>query len=216
MEAENHTCLDSGPAGGFTLLELLISLSIVGLIVVMVFGAFRVGAGAWEKGEEDVEGRQRQRIVLDLLKRRLASIYLLEEAADVPPFLIRGDGKSLEFLSRLPVASDSRYAAVYVNYLIKQAPEGRGEMLLFHENGIIFADGNSGITAPEQDLFVELIPWAESIGFEYLKEDPDTGIMTWQQAWDSASDEGLLRAVKIGLKEDSVPVSVIARLEPGR
>ena len=58
---------------GFTLLELLISLTILGVIVVIIFGAFRIGIRAWEKGEKDVESRQRQRIVLDLSKQQLAS-----------------------------------------------------------------------------------------------------------------------------------------------
>ena len=63
---------------GFTLLELLISLTIIGLILVIVFGALRIGARAWEKGERDVETHQIQRIVLDNMKRQIASTCLRE------------------------------------------------------------------------------------------------------------------------------------------
>jgi len=51
----------SGNAGrdGFTLLELLISMTILAMIVVIIFGAFRVGIRAWEKGEKDLGVRQR-------------------------------------------------------------------------------------------------------------------------------------------------------------
>jgi len=71
----NH---QSSISSGFTLLELLISLSIVGLILLIVFGALRIGSRAWEKGERDVEAHQRQRIVLGLIKQQLASASLLE------------------------------------------------------------------------------------------------------------------------------------------
>ena len=69
----NRVKMLSGNSRGFTLLELLISLTIVALIVVIIFGALRIGIRAWEKGEKDVDVRQRQRIVLDLIKRQLAS-----------------------------------------------------------------------------------------------------------------------------------------------
>ena len=60
---------------GFTLLELLISLTIIGLILVIIFGALRIGVRAWEKGERDVESHQRRRVVLGLVKRQFASTY---------------------------------------------------------------------------------------------------------------------------------------------
>ena len=33
----------------------MISLTIMALVLVLVFGAFRIGSRAWEKGEKDVE-----------------------------------------------------------------------------------------------------------------------------------------------------------------
>ncbi|HNT58060.1 MAG TPA: prepilin-type N-terminal cleavage/methylation domain-containing protein, partial [Syntrophales bacterium] len=58
---------------GFTLLELLISLTLLSVIAVLVFGALRLGVRAWEKGEATIETRQRERIVMDLLQRQMAS-----------------------------------------------------------------------------------------------------------------------------------------------
>lgn len=57
-------------------MELLISLTIISVIVVIISGALRIGVRAWEKGEQDIETRQRYRIVLDLMKRQLTSICL--------------------------------------------------------------------------------------------------------------------------------------------
>ncbi|HOO91604.1 MAG TPA: prepilin-type N-terminal cleavage/methylation domain-containing protein, partial [Syntrophales bacterium] len=83
---------------GFTLLELLISLTILSLVTVLIFGAFRMGIRAWEKGERNIDGRQRERIVLDLIKRQLSSIPVDVVKGD-KALVLKGDGKSLEFVS---------------------------------------------------------------------------------------------------------------------
>ncbi|HEX7533874.1 MAG TPA: prepilin-type N-terminal cleavage/methylation domain-containing protein [Syntrophales bacterium] len=41
----------NGHNRGFTLLELLIALTITAMIVAIIFGALRIGIRAWEKGE---------------------------------------------------------------------------------------------------------------------------------------------------------------------
>ena len=95
-QIENHS------SSGFTLLELLISLTILAVIVVIVFGALRVGVRAWEKGEKDIDARQRHRIVLDLFKRQLTSISLKKvRNAGKQPFLLKGDNTFLEFISNV-------------------------------------------------------------------------------------------------------------------
>jgi prepilin-type N-terminal cleavage/methylation domain-containing protein len=40
---------------GFTLLELLMALAIVGALVVIAFGGVRIALGAWRQGEERAE-----------------------------------------------------------------------------------------------------------------------------------------------------------------
>ena len=36
---------------GFTLLEMVVTLTILGFILLIILGAFRLGLSAWEKGE---------------------------------------------------------------------------------------------------------------------------------------------------------------------
>ena len=60
-------------SSGFTLLELILSLTILSVVLLLIFGALRVGTRAWEKGEKDVEIQQRRRAVLDLIQKQIAS-----------------------------------------------------------------------------------------------------------------------------------------------
>ncbi|MDO8958011.1 MAG: type II secretion system protein, partial [Deltaproteobacteria bacterium] len=48
-------------AWGFTLVEVMITLTILGFILLMIFGVFRLGLSAWEKGENLKEDYQQVR-----------------------------------------------------------------------------------------------------------------------------------------------------------
>lgn len=196
---------------GFTLLELLISFTIIGLILVIVFGSLRIGARAWEKGEKDVEMRQRERIVLDLVKRQITSIFVrVVKENDEQPFFLKGDGESMEFVSRIPMVPGNRAGLVYVKYVVR-AEDGDKKCLMFSEKNTYIIEKIMEDQA-EEDFF-ELIPGAENIEFEYLKgpsEDEEESI--WQETWDPDSDKGAPLAVKIIFQDsqDKAPIHVIA------
>ena len=201
---------------GFTLLELLISLTILGVIVVIIFGAFRIGVRAWEKGEKDVESRQRQRIVLDLIKRQLASICLREvKDANQQALLLKGDNKSIEFVSYIPMVPGNQFGTVYVKYMVKPEDGGEREKLVFWEKNIVLLNKETDMNDLHEDDFFELFPRVQSIVFEYLKGRTDEETWQWQQTWDQTIDEGFPRAIRVILMEDieRAPIYVIARIE---
>jgi len=202
---------------GFTLLELLISLTIIGLILVIVFGALRIGARAWEKGEKDVEIHQIQRIVLENMKRQIASTCLrkimIEDQKEV---FFRGDRASMEFMSRLPMVPTTWSGMVYVKYVVREEEGGEKKRLMLHEKDVVLLEKEKDIDDQDEADFFDLIPGAESIEFEYLKgtkdkdRDPE-----WQEVWDPDRDTGIPLAVKIIFREDAdvPPIYVIARLQ---
>ena len=202
-----------GQDRGFTLLELVIALTIVAVIVVIIFGALRIGIRAWEKGEKDVDMRQRQRIVLDLIKRQLASTSATEVwGGDKPLVSLKGDSKSIAFVSHIPITPGNQFGTVYVKYVVKQDKEGDKEHLSFYEKNVASLDKKSGAGNPDEGDFSELIPRVKSIVFEYLKDRPGEEASLWQKSWDPTVDRGGPRAVRITLDEndEKAPIYVIA------
>lgn len=202
-------------SSGFTLLELLISLTIMGLIVVVVFGAFRVGIRAWEKGEKDVETHQRQRIVLNLIKRQLASIFVHKVGnGNRRPFFLKGDEKSMEFLSNTSIMPGNQSGLVYARYVVRPEDEGEKERLGFYEKNFALQDKEKMEDLNEEDFFM-LISDVHSIGFEYLKGQDGEEILEWEETWDPDKDKGFPRAVKVTLKvdADTAPIKMIVRIE---
>jgi prepilin-type N-terminal cleavage/methylation domain-containing protein len=60
---------------GFTLLELILAMSIVAIIVALGLGGVRLGISARDVGEQKVETYQRLRIISEQLKQKLQSTY---------------------------------------------------------------------------------------------------------------------------------------------
>jgi len=196
---------------GFTLLELLISMTILALITLLVFGALRTGIRAWEKGEKSIDGRQRERIVLDMIRRQLASIPVDTVKSDKTLFL-KGTGKSIAFVSDIHLEPGGGIGIVYVKYQV-EVTENDGEILSFNERNIILMIGAEADTDDFDLGFIELLRGAD-IGFEYLKEDTAAETLLWQEAWDAENDSGFPLAVRVTLtrRDDNVPVCVIARI----
>ena len=56
---------------GFTLLELILAITIMGTVVLVAMGAFRIGQRSWEKGDAVAEQNQRLRIAVERIRQQL-------------------------------------------------------------------------------------------------------------------------------------------------
>jgi prepilin-type N-terminal cleavage/methylation domain-containing protein len=81
---------------GFTLLEVLVSLTIMSLIVTVAFAGFSVAIDSWERGSRKIEELDRRFAVERLLQRQI-------EMAD--PATLSGDDRRLEFVSSYSLAN---------------------------------------------------------------------------------------------------------------
>ena len=111
---------------GFTLIEVLISLTILSLIFVAVLGAIQVGAKSWESGEARAEESQRNRTLVEALARDLTMIHPLrvqEQDKDVIAF--HGKSDSLEFAT-LPQSYGAEPFSHMVRIVAYAVEPGRG------------------------------------------------------------------------------------------
>ena len=60
---------------GFTLLELILSLGIIGFIVAISLGAIRLGTSAQETGQLKIDTFQRLRLIQNQLGQKIKSNY---------------------------------------------------------------------------------------------------------------------------------------------
>jgi len=201
-----------GHSKGFTLLELMIAITITAVMVVIIFGALRIGIRAWEKGEKDVDIRQKQRIVLDLIKRQITSTCMSNWEKGRAKISVKGDHKSIVFASHAPMKPGNPSGLFYVQYAVKQDKNSDTECLRYYERNITAPDIKITADQPDEGDFSELLCGMKSILFEYLKDRPGEEMSLWQKSWDPAVDQGSPRAVRITLQEndEKIPIYVIA------
>lgn len=81
----------------FTLIELLASMAILGLIMVMLFSAFEQISKAWTQGESRVETFTEARAILDLMSRELSQAIL------TPQITFRAEKNAVYFVAPVNV-----------------------------------------------------------------------------------------------------------------
>lgn len=223
--------------GGFTLLELIIALTVLGVIVTIVFGALRVGVRAWEKGEKDIERRQRERIVLDRIAQQLTSIHRPKDLppAELAPYLLRGDAASVEFISPIALMPENQPGMVFVRYEVRTNREGKASLWLYEEN-LARRSPDPEENEIREEAFRLLLPASAECGFAYLRvADPGAPGLDrragfggrrdavdarwfgdkeylWETVWDPEVEKDNPRAVSLSLRAeaDSSPLRIIA------
>ena len=86
---------------GFTLLELIVAITLMGLVLVVLYSGLRLGMNSWDGGEQRAEATNRLRLAQEFLRRQLtqsiAAYRVNEQQERVVTFSGRSDG--IEFVA---------------------------------------------------------------------------------------------------------------------
>jgi general secretion pathway protein J len=175
-------------AAGFTLLELLIALSIVGALLAIAFGGLRMAIGAWTRGEERAEVQQHARGITQIVGRAVGAAYPYRGAFGEGPekrILFRGEEEKLEFVTQaaaLPSAVPAAFTAVVI--AVEDSAQGRG--LVVRQR-----------IMPNREPFTEATvvlrdPSIQGLELRYLVSDGN-----WADSWDADAEKMLPTAIRI-------------------
>lgn len=172
---------------GFTMLELIIALSIVAALLAITFGGLRVGLAAWRQGEDRAEAHQHVRGVALSLARVVAGAHPYTasraEAPD-PVILFRGEAQRLEFVTQSPPGAFQMpiaFAAVVIELATGEKPG-----LVVRQRAVPNREPFSEMAVIVEDASVT------SLTFGYLDEGGG-----WQETWDAEENKTLPRAVRL-------------------
>jgi len=186
---------------GFTLLELIITFTILSLMLVMIFGALRLGSSSWDRGEETAERYQRMRIVIKLLSQQLKSAFpykVKAQKAEADYIACLGEGDSLRFVSAFSLLARRPEGLVYVIYRVEEKGSA-GKTLKVYEKRVLNKDFME--ETPDDDKFTPLLEDLSDFKFEYFEaeEDEDKGGEggEWVGAWDGKEKKELPREVRM-------------------
>jgi prepilin-type N-terminal cleavage/methylation domain-containing protein len=195
---------------GFTLVELLIGLAIVGALLAIAFGGLRVAIAAWRQGEDRAEAHQHVRSVALTLARAISATYPYRAPrglAPEPVVLFAGTGQRVEFVTQaapFPGATPIAFTAVVFAF-----DDGGEPGLVVRQRALPNRDPFDEATVVYRD------PTVTALRLAYLD---DGG---WQDAWDGAEAKATPRAVRVtvettlnGRREELPPLTVSLRTAP--
>ena len=180
--------------GGFTLIEVLVALSLLALAVSLLPGALRLASQAWAS-RGDAERVESLAMALDALEKRISqSMPIFErDSRGGVRLLFEGDGRTLRFVG--PADTGPSGPGVFRTGLAP-APEG---------GGLVMSLSNHGVSRPgEQARVVSHIVAAPgtAVRFRYFGAIKRGAAPQWHDAWQRPDNLPMLVEVTAEMRTD--------------
>lgn len=182
-------------SAGFTLLELLVAITVLGLLTGLLASGLGFGARVWERQRGHLELTSDLQIAQDVLRRTLSQAISLPtpaDDADPPPSFV-GTETSLEFLGPPPARS---LTGGLFAYDVDVEGEEPAQRLVLHWR-LRTPDGKppkrhvtNAAPGPEEMLLlgkeVVLLDRLASVEFSFFGSGENAANPTWSNSWRSA------------------------------
>jgi general secretion pathway protein J len=213
--------IDKKASRGFTLLEVIVTMTILGLILLIISGAFRLGLSAWERGESTREEYQKVRAISQLVCQQIKSSIpykIKTQKAEGDYLAFEGKPHSLKFVSALPIKAREPQGFVYAIYEFQEGGE-EGGRLVYYEQRVL--NKNFFEEKPDEELGVSLCEGVSDVRFEYFREADleESKTEGWIDEWNTKEEKELPKALrmKITLKnlkkgKEEVPLTLLASI----
>jgi prepilin-type N-terminal cleavage/methylation domain-containing protein len=221
-------CGASGRAG-FTLIEILISISLFALVAGICYAAFHLGIRAVAKGEGAVVTAQRLRVATDVLIRQVKSAAAAPACVDGDTYpYFEGSPTKMSFVTDAGQLLGGGRA--FVTYAIGPdaqcaALHATSPCLILDETSEVDCAtlGGKGAAATVR-ASAAIIDGFRSLGLQYCSLEESEDHCVWKSTWSYVDEEALPPAVRItieglpGMDEDvfgqEIPIMTAQFTEP--
>ena len=206
----------AGGRPGFTLFELILSLTIMAVLLVLIFGAMRLGSRAWDRGERDLSLDQQERVVLEMMRHQIASwTYFTDKPGpdDTGVLPVSGSASEFRFFSNAGLLPGRGFPPMYVVYTVVQEADNSQSLYLFEESRILFSIEEIRTQSTAADAAHPLIQNMERILLEYWVHDRVEDFGEGGTTWNPDDGNVALLAVKVSFWDgrSDQPLSMVAR-----
>jgi general secretion pathway protein J len=176
---------------GFTLIEVVLALSIFALLGTILYGAFALSHSAVEKSQGSAARSQKQRATADLLGSYVRSAYPYRHSPQEQTIFFDGESDSLTFVSAYSHSMGGRGMAK-IQISAVEDEDGRAQLSL--EEGTPVRVG-ADEAVPGQIQRVILQERIKALRIAYL--DPKADEESWLERWHGQELRMLPRAVRL-------------------
>jgi prepilin-type N-terminal cleavage/methylation domain-containing protein len=201
---------------GFTLVEILVAVTLVAMMAVGLWAALRISVNSWARGTENIDASQRSRSILDLVRKQMGSTYgaiapidLLTGGTTYPIF--SGSDTSVQFISLCSLRFYENPGLTMVSYDVVRNAQGGYELVQKEARYL-------GLDPEKQDYFIDSAEQAltifnnlESFKFEYFDPGTQTTAPQWVSVWDPQETQRLPGAISMTFVTRDPKVGTLAR-----
>lgn len=200
-------------SAGFTLLELLVAMTVVSLLATSVLFSWRVASSAWQKVNNRLETDRTILATYQLLQEQMAAMipYPARTLQGTRELFFQGEPDAARFVSRYSLARRARSGLYAIEYQVEQETDGSKQLLL-RETPLTGSDALSEVLlgaeiGPEGKILkfrpferdsqvVVLFENLQECRFEYYRPGAGQELEGWVEQWRPRQDE-LPRAMRI-------------------
>jgi general secretion pathway protein J len=183
-------------AAGFTLIEVLIAMTLLGIMVVLLFSSMKISADSWQKGEDKITQVNDIAVVYQFFQHHLAIAKPLwndfsEDGAKT--FSFQGKNQELQFVSSFPASAKRSGLQLFSLNLIDDGGEQSIQVSITPFYPV--AEGEEW-----RKEEVTLVRHVRNFSLSYYGIDEIQTEGVWQEDW--LEQEALPRLVKIKIDRD--------------
>ncbi|MHB8679719.1 MAG: prepilin-type N-terminal cleavage/methylation domain-containing protein [Rudaea sp.] len=185
-------------AQGFTLLEVLLAIILLGLLIAGAYGGIHASAIAMRAGEAAIDRTDRLRTAQEFLRRQLSHIMPLQFARDDSTGAIHvfdGSARTLRFVAPMP-GYLSR-GGPYVQTL-ELAPGKHGLQLQFSD--VMLNGYDAAKSGNDSANTVVLLDRIADGRFEYRALDVDGNLTDWSSDWQDPEITPLMIRIELTMQ----------------
>lgn len=214
---------------GFTLIELIVSLTILALMAGIVFSALRMAVSTFDRSQTRIDEAATKRALFEQIKRQIGSLFPVRpsggfvmasdpsqpladpvsqmQAAQIP--LFDGESDFVTFVTVAPLVLIQNPGLTVVRYGLAQDEFGDyylGSMEARYTGEESF---DLMITSPRGKP-LPLVDRLQTLSFRYYGFDPNSQSYGWFSSWRGDEMGGVPEAIRIDFDSDYVLVPVNA------
>ncbi len=184
--------------GGFTLVELLVAMTLIGLIFVALFGGLRFGARTWEVGNTRSEVSAQTEVAQSLIRRQLAQAIMLPgfERGD---FSFEGEAERLRFTA--PGPSQIGLGGIYLFELFTETSDQGQRLKLRWRLHRPDLDPDSPLEDEDRKTRV-LLDGIDALRLGYYGDPEGRRDPQWSETWEGHEVLPTLISVRLDLPQE--------------
>jgi general secretion pathway protein J len=192
--------MKSAPRSGFTLIEMLVGLALLGLMTLLLFGALRFSIRSWDRAELKTMQVVDLRIVEGVLRREIGKAFPLRIGqANENKIAFEGDGRQVRFVSALPAHLSGGGLSLVALELVEDRSQVKQDapvkaLVLKH----VIPDGETrDFSALDKSDSSVLLKGLEDVEFTFFGRDNDQTEASWRNQWISSARIPALMRIKL-------------------